>query len=149
MSSEVVIGRKHTKHIMRDLFRLVAEAVGKLGTMRDKQDRRIESYKLTDIGYAVVHDVLIRSVDAQVISNANIAKVLTEWRKPQHDEFAPRTVWSLFNAFTEVFKSFNPFDLTARSQRLHGLLDLLSTDLGNDPNQVDLDVPEVEYTEIN
>ena len=34
--------------------------------------------------------------------------MLAHWRKPEHEEFAPRTAWSLFNAFTEAFKEINP-----------------------------------------
>jgi hypothetical protein len=30
--------------------------------------------------------------------------VLEAWEEPRHEEFAPRTAWSLFNAFTEVAK---------------------------------------------
>jgi hypothetical protein len=48
--------------------------------------------------------------------------VLKEWRKPQHAEFEPRTAWSLFNSFTEVFKG-QLRGLPAKTERLHGLLD--------------------------
>lgn len=140
-SSDVTFGRKHTRWIVRDLPRLVLEGIGQLGTMRDTQDRRIEAYKRTELGDVAVHDILIRAVDAKVMSNSHIAKVLKEWRGSKHEEFEARTAWSLFNGFTEVFKSFNPFDLQGRTQRLHGLLDLASVDGGNDPNQIVLDVP--------
>jgi hypothetical protein len=30
--------------------------------------------------------------------------VLEAWEEPRHEEFSPRTAWSLFNAFTEVQK---------------------------------------------
>ena len=141
-SSEIVIARKHTRFIMRDLDRLVAESIGKLGAARDTQDRRIAAYKRTTLTEIIVHDVLIRSVDAKVMANSYIAKVLEEWRNPQHDEFAPRTAWSLFNAYTEVFKGTNPLDLPQRTERLHGLLDLVSVQEGHDPAQIVLEAPE-------
>lgn len=137
-SGEVVFSRKHTKYARRDLNRIVVEAFGQLGEQRDLLDRRIEAYKRTQLSDTQVHDLLIRSCDAKVIANAGIAKVLKEWRGSEHEEFAPRTAWSFHNAYTEVFKGSNPVDLTARSLRLHGLLDLVATDGGHDPDQIDL-----------
>jgi hypothetical protein len=29
---------------------------------------------------------------------------------PHHEEFQPRTMWSLSNAFTSAFKELEPFD---------------------------------------
>ena len=34
------------------------------------------------------------------MSGEAVAKVVGEWRKPAHEDFAPRNVWSLFNDFT-------------------------------------------------
>lgn len=122
-SGEIAIARKHTRYISEDLPRLVAEAVGQIGDHRQLQDDRIAAYKARRLTDMRVHDLLVRSVDAQVMANSYIAKVLQEWREPRHEEFEPRTAWSLFNSFTEVFKGTNPLDLSARTTRLHGLLD--------------------------
>jgi hypothetical protein len=125
-SGEVTIARKHTRWINRDLDRLVAEAVGRVGDLRRFQDLRIEAYKARRLSDAKVHDLVIRSVDADVMANSYIAKVLGEYREPQHEDFRPRNAWSLFNAYTEVFKGTNPLDLSARTTRLHGLLDMVA-----------------------
>jgi hypothetical protein len=37
-----------------------------------------------------------------------LPKVIEAWEEPKHEEFAPRTAWSLFNAFTEVQKGGSP-----------------------------------------
>lgn len=123
-SGEVSIARKHTRYIMDDLDRLVAEAMGRMGDMRVHQQQRIGAYRESRLSDMQVHDLLIRSVDAGVMANSYIAKVLEEWREPRHEEFEPRTAWSLFNCYTEVFKATNPLDLSARTTRLHGLLDV-------------------------
>ena len=129
-SAEIVIARKHTRHIMRDLDRMVAEASGKIAAARISQAQRIAAYKATDLEDAQVHDLIIRSVDAKVMANSYIAKVLEQWRDSEHEEFAPRTAWSLFNSYTEVFKQTNPLDLTARTVRLHGLMDMATDAFG-------------------
>lgn len=129
-SSEIVIARKHTRFIARDLDRMVAEAAGKIAQARISQAQRIEAYKGTELEDAQVHDLLIRAVDAKVMANSYIAKVLEQWRESEHEEFQARTAWSLFNGFTQVFKETNPLDLTGRSVRLHGLLDMVTDAFG-------------------
>jgi len=48
--------------------------------------------------------------------------VLHEWRKPRHEAFESRNIWSLLNAFTEVLKG-NLIELPRRTEALTGLLD--------------------------
>jgi hypothetical protein len=43
--------------------------------------------------------------------------------QPRHEEFKPRTAWSLFNCFTEVLKETSFFALPPRTVALNGLLD--------------------------
>lgn len=131
-SSEIVIARRHTRFIMDDLDRMVAEAAGKIGAAHISQAARIEAYKETALDDARVHDLLIRSVDADVIPTSYIPRVLDEWRDPEHDEFRPRTAWSLFNGFTEVMKRVNPLLLPRKTTRLHGLLDLETDAFGTE-----------------
>jgi hypothetical protein len=53
-------------------------------------------------------------------------RVLSDWRTPRHEDFEPRTAWSLFNCFTEIMKGLSIFNLAPRTQALHGLLDQLT-----------------------
>jgi hypothetical protein len=66
--------------------------------------------------------VVVRSVYARALPDWHIMDVVNEWHKPRHREFRPRTVWSLFNAFTETLKGSLTL-LPTRTQALHGLLD--------------------------
>lgn len=122
-SGEVKIGRKHTRYIERDLPRLVEVAVGKLGGLRVSQDERIKAYQETPITDAEAHDIVIQSLDVRVIGSRLIPTVVEEYRKPRHEAFKPRNVWSLFNAYTEVLKKCSVFDRPRSTQALHGLLD--------------------------
>jgi hypothetical protein len=140
--ADYVIGRKHTSRLLLDLPGLVGDLMGKLGEFKRTHEQLLEAYRRTALADVEVHDILIRSVDDNVISNAHIAKVLGEWRQPQHEEFEPRNVFSLMNAYTEVFKGTNTFDLSGRTRRLHGLLGPVVIERGNDPQQIILDVPK-------
>lgn len=119
---EVKLARKHTRFILRDLPGLVQGAVGRLMERWHHQDSRIASYKLADLDERTAHDLVVRALDVGVCPNRSIPLVLQEWRQPRHPEFQSRSVWSLFNAFTETLKG-NLIELPRRTEALHGLLD--------------------------
>lgn len=121
-SGEVRMHRKHTTWIMRDLPQLTERAIGRLMTRWHHQDERIAKYKEHGLTGMEAHDLVIRSVDVGAMPPSRIPDVLKEWRKPRHVEFEPRTVWSLFNSFTEVLKG-SLIALPKRTEALHGLMD--------------------------
>ena len=98
---------------------------GRLGDMRDDQNRRIEAYQNTDITDPQFHDLTIRSIDAGVLAASKVPHLLTEYRRPCHEEFAPRTLWSAFNSFSETLKDYDIQTLPRRTQALHGLCDMI------------------------
>ena len=130
-SGQVQISRKHTRFAERDLRHLTARAVGQLGNRLAALDQRVLHYKETKIRDARAHDMVIRAVDAQAITTAQIPEVLTQWRHPDHEAFRPRTAWSLFNAFTEVHKKINPQTAMRRGEALYGLFDAETGALGS------------------
>lgn len=121
-SGEITFARKHTVNIARDLPQLVSAAIGRLVDLRGWQDKRIAAYKTFELTDAIAHDIIVRSLDRRVIGPMKLIDVVKEYRTPRHEEFAPRTAWSLFNAFTEIAKG-GVRQLTGRTQALHGLLD--------------------------
>ena len=121
-AGEIQIARKHTPRILCDLPRLASDAVSGLRRYWDQHDQRVARYQGIGINDVRAHDLIVRSVDEGVMANSYIPRVLSEWRGPAHREFEPRNVWSLQNAFTEVFKGRVDL-LPERTQRLHQLLD--------------------------
>lgn len=120
---EVTLARIHTRNIVRDLPRLTNQAVGKLGDFRKSQGDRIAAYKTHSLTNEAVHDFVVRSVDSRVISNKMLPAIISQWRKPLHEDFESRTLWSLFNCYTEMFKELTT-GLLQRSQALHGMCDV-------------------------
>ena len=121
-SGEILLARKHTGHIHYDLPRIAEQAVDGLRGFWGQHNVRIARYREQRLTDTRAHDLVVRSVDAGVMANSYLPKVLQEWREPSHDAFAPRNVWSLQNAFTEVFKGRVDL-LPERTMRLHQLLD--------------------------
>lgn len=121
-SNEVTLGRKHTVNILRDLPRLVSLGIGRLTDLWNKHEQRVDRYKVTSIDNRDAHDIVIRSFRAGAISKTMIADVVDQWNEPAHADFKPRNLWSLHNAFTEVWKG-NISAMRDRSSCLHGVLD--------------------------
>jgi len=121
-NGEVKLSRKHTRFINRDLPMLTQRAIGQLQEKWHHQEQRIDRY----MGYAIddrdAHDLMVRAVDVGVCPVTILPKVVQEWRQPSHDVFRDRTVWSLFNGFTEALKG-NLHMLPGRTQALHALMD--------------------------
>ena len=133
-SGEVVVARKHTRYILRDLPALFSKAFGKILESEQHQQKRFNAYvdqSMEDISR--VHDFVVRSVDNKVIPNAKIPHVLKQWRNDTlaerqrtEEEGVDPTLWNLFNVYTDVLKSVgNLQDLPRRTQALHGMCDTL------------------------
>lgn len=124
-SGEVTIARKHTRHIGRDLPRVIHTAVARLTDIRNEQNHRIEKYKTTELDDRTAHDLMVRAVDASVLPVTQLPAVLSEWRSPSHAEFCVngQSAWRLLNAVTSAWKGRSLAALPRRSQALFGLLD--------------------------
>jgi hypothetical protein len=122
-TGEVKLARKHTRFIGRDLPLLVERAIGLLLNRWHDQSVRFSSYKESAITDGSAHDLIVRAVDVGICSNRMIPDILKWWRKPAHEEFRARSIWSLFNSFTEALKQGNLAELPKRTEALHGLLD--------------------------
>jgi hypothetical protein len=122
-SGLIQIRRKHTRFAARDLRQLTARAVGQLGDRLAGMELRIAAYQELRLDDRRAHDLVIRATDCRAITPSQIPGVLGHWRDPAHDAFRPRNGWSLWNAFTEVYKEANPHTAIARCEALHGLFD--------------------------
>ncbi len=126
-SGEIKVQRKHTRTISESLPQLVWDAIGKVSGVRETQMKRIEAYKGYEINDAYAHDIIIQGLDHGAITSTKIPHVLKEWRDPRHEDFKPRTLWSLMNAFTEVLRPGDTsgqaiFSLPKKTQALHFVL---------------------------
>jgi len=120
---EIQFGRRHTTNIMRDLPARISDIIAKFIKFKGLAANRWLAYEDTTVGDAKVHDLLIRSVDENIIPLRTVASVLEQWRSPKHDAFRPRTINSLFNAYTEALKGTSEWELPTRTTRLYGMMD--------------------------
>ena len=126
-SSEIVIGRKHTTYIERDLPGITARAIGQLADQWGLQDNRFTAYKARELNDKDANDLTIRLLDARAIRTTQIPYLLKEWRHPRHAEFseAGKTAWRYFNAVTQSNQDVGAgiWNTPLRTRALHGILD--------------------------
>lgn len=120
-SGEVTMHRKHTIHVFRDLPDLIYRMLSQVSSMRERTDEEIAAMKVRELPPAHAHHLMVEAIRSNVLPASRLPKVLEAWEVPRHEEFAPRTAWSLFNAFTEVQKSASPRAQMEDSLRLSSL----------------------------
>jgi hypothetical protein len=120
-SGEVTMHRKHTVNVFRDLPDLIYRMLYQVSSMRERTDSEIAAMKVRELQPPAAHHLMVEAIQANVLPASRLPKVIEAWEEPRHEEFAPRTAWSLFNAFTEVQKSACPRAQMEGSLRLSSL----------------------------
>jgi len=123
--AELLVRRKHTTNGMRAFGTAIGSAVASLTSFREAEESRIRRMAGMELTPAQASHVILSAFRKGIISSLQLPKVCREWEEPRHDDFKPRTAWSLFNAFTEVLKPraiSAPQQFVASTIRLNGLL---------------------------
>ena len=132
------ISRKHTRFIMRDLTNKVNDLMNNIVTGWANQEHRFNAYNATELSDRDFNELLGDAIQSNAIQPSKALKVATEYKDPRHDEFKPRTAWSAFNAFTEIYKE-SPTQITNASKRsinLHSVFDRFCADaIDNEVNK--------------
>jgi len=128
-SSEIVMHRRQTTFINRDLPLVVDTAIGQLGKRWANQTRQIETYKHTAISDNDAAYLLLEKLAGDVFPEQKLPDIWREFKAPRHVEFEKGTVWAMFNAVTEFIKpktdskATGLWTMPARTGRLHKVCD--------------------------
>lgn len=126
LRADLLVRRKHTAHGLARFAGAIAGAVGSLRQFREAEAVRIGRMRAAVIDDAKAESVMLRAYAAKVVSHLVLPEVLRHWQTPAHPQFAPRTVFSLLNAFTSAMgprARSNPQAYAAATMRLFGVLD--------------------------
>lgn len=127
--AELLVKRKHTTFGEQRFAEGIATAVSSLGQFKEMEQARIRTMAETEIGPDLADALILRSFDRGIISTQLLPRVIKEWREPEHDDFKPRTLWSLLNAFTAALRdraTTAPHRFVVQTMRLNALLDIQS-----------------------
>lgn len=125
LRGNILIAKKHTKFVVNRFDEAIAKVMGELAEFQTAETARIELFRRTDLSDAQAHSLMMRAFKAEVVSHLTLRRVLKLWEEPEQEDFAPRTLFSLENAFTSALASIsksNPSRFVAVSLDLQALL---------------------------
>jgi hypothetical protein len=99
---------KHTKHF--DLNGALAIGIDQMQRNFKPMAQQVEHWRGLQITDDLARSVIYRAfIEDQLDAPKHLARIVhREYFEPQIPDFAPRTAWSLQNAFTSAFKALDP-----------------------------------------
>lgn len=133
-NADIVLRRKHTKYLFRDLPGMIDETLISLVEIRANLRQRVIAYQNTHVTEVQMDHFLIQTIRKGAVPPSKLGLILKEIENPRHLEharFGRDSVWNVYNAITEHMKpptsskgeSDHLFTLPRRSMLLHALLD--------------------------
>jgi len=125
-SSDIKLARRHTVNILRDIERVIADAVGRVLAHWNDMGQRIEAYKNSEITDEQASALIVQLVDSKAFPARDIYNAVQEFRKPRHVEFEGSTLWNLYNAITENLKGGDLSKLPFRTMTTQSIFDRIA-----------------------
>ena len=99
---------KHSKHF--SLEDALAIGIDRMQRNFDPMRRQVESWRARELDDSGARVIIYRAfIERELDAPAHLAKEVHRlYFSPQHADFAPRTLWSLQNAFTGALKLLEP-----------------------------------------
>lgn len=123
--SELLVRRKHTRFGQERFEEAIGQAVQSLNQFKDAEAERIRRFQQFVLSDTRAESMMLQSFERGIVSHRVLPQIIREWRTPSFDEFSPRTVWSLLNAFTTALSDrllSNPQEYASLTIRLQNLL---------------------------
>jgi hypothetical protein len=122
---------KHTKHL--SLVDVLSVGVDRMQRNFEPMRKQVEAWKGTRLPDEAAKLVIYRAfVEGELDAPKHLARwVHDQYFNPQVPEFAPRTLWSLSNAFTGAFKGLDPIPQFKATARLASFLEVATAGTGS------------------
>jgi len=114
---------KHTKHL--SLVDVLSIGIDRIQRNFEPMKKQVEAWKGTRIPDESAKLVIYRAfVEGELDVPKHLARQVHDLCfNPQVEEFAPRTTWSLSNAFTSAFKELDPIPQFKATAKLASFLE--------------------------
>jgi len=124
---------KHTKHL--NLVDILSVGVDRMQRNFEPMRKQVEAWKGTRLSDEAAKLVIYQAfVEGKLDAAKHLARrVHDRYFDPQVEEFTPRTMWSLSNAFTSAFKDLDPIPQFKATAELASFLEVATT--GNSSSQ--------------
>jgi hypothetical protein len=117
------VTRKHSKNLV--LEDVLAVAVDRMQRNFAPMLDRVDAWKGYDLPDVSAKLIIYRAfIEEELAVAKHLARSIHHYYfEPEYDEFRPRTMWSLSNAFTSAFKELEPVPRFAATAKLATFLD--------------------------
>lgn len=123
LNGSIRLLRKHTLNVWRDLLTMLKGAI----IHADADYGRMIEFAATTKQISVDDDQAYRLLGLlagrEILGARQFQRAISLWREPDHEEFKPRNLWSLYNNVTEALKASRPTEVMERHVGLHGVID--------------------------
>ena len=119
---QVTYLRKHTGNVYDDLEVILMRTMKNADTEFKRMD--LESQAMREV--SLTNNDAYRNLGVlfgnNILTSRQLPVACNQWRKPEHDTFRERNMWSFYNSCTEALKSSPPKDILMRHVKLHKTL---------------------------
>lgn len=122
LSGEIVVMRKHTKNVWVELEETAIATIYKSRKNYEQIVADAEDLRALPLGNTKAFQLMGVLFGNNVVGPRQLTVLKSEWLRPCHEEFRPRTMWSFYNAGTESLKSTPPISIMEKHIRLHKAL---------------------------
>jgi hypothetical protein len=114
---------KHSKNF--SLQNALSIGVDEMQRNFDPMRKQVESWKESQLSDTAAKLTIYRAfIESDLEVPKHLARPVHDlYFNPQHEEFQPRTLWSLSNAFTSAFKELEPIPQFKATAKLAGFLE--------------------------
>jgi Domain of unknown function (DUF932) len=114
---------KHTKNF--GLQDSISIGVDRVQRNFEPMRRQVQAWRATQLSDQTAQLIIYRAfIEGELEAPKHLARVVhNHYFDPQHQEFAPRTLWSLSNAFTSAFKELDPIPQFKATAKLASFLE--------------------------
>lgn len=121
-SGEYVLRRKHTRHILRDLPKMISAGMGTYFDQKEMQAKLVERLREQHLNPIRLDHLLVEGAERGIITYSDIRKVKSEFYDPSVQGVAhEQTGWGAHNAFTYHLQKYSEGSRVNRTLRLSGL----------------------------
>ncbi len=114
---------KHTKHL--SLVDILSVAVDRMQRNFEPMRRQVEAWRTSQLSDEAAKLIIYRAfIAGELEVPKHLAPVVhNHYFDPRHEEFAPRIMWSLSNAFTSAFKELEAIPQFRATAKLGAFLE--------------------------
>lgn len=122
LQGEIVVMKKHTKNVWLALENTCIQTLYKSQECFTRIVEDSAVMKSRGLGDSEAFKIMGLLYGRDIISPRQLTVVKDQWLKPSHEEFAPRNLWSLYNACTEALKTSPPLTVMEKHVQLHSTI---------------------------